>query len=366
MINNNLAYKCYCTKERLENIKIIQKKLNEQTKYDGFCKNKKKGKKFSIRFKMPELNKIRYEDLNKGIIEINSKEIDDFIIIKSNFIPTYNFASTIDDIEMNITDIIRGEDHIKNTMKHIMLLKTLQKKIPKFIHLPMIIDKENKPLSKRNNLNQLDYYKNNGFLPKAILNYLLKLGWAHKNIEIFSLEDMIKLFDIKNLNKSASKFDINKLNWINKFYIQNSENDTLKLYMKEIIKKNNYSKNIKNKINAIINMQKYRVSNLKEMIDNSEYFFKDIKYNLEEIDKKNITKVYENIKCIKNNWNIEKIKEIINNCGNENKLTLKYIADQLRLIFTGKKDPAPIFQILYYIGYRSVVNNLKKNIKKII
>lgn len=369
LINNNLAYKCYCNKERIENIKYIQKKLNENIKYDGKCKyikNIKNKNNYVIRFKTPDITNIIYTDVNKGKIETNIKEIDDFIIIKSNNIPTYNFCSTIDDIEMKITDIIRGDDHIKNTAKHIILTKVLEKNIPKFTHLPLIIDNENKPLSKRDIKNQLDYYKKNGYIPNAILNYLLRLGWSYKNKEIFTIDEMIKFFNTSNINKSPAKFDINKLLWMNKYYIKNMENINLGNYLEKIIIKNKLNKKINTKLEGIINIQKNRSYTLLDMINNSKYLFgKNIKKNKElgeKINKDIITKIYNELNNMESEWTIENIKINIKNIITKNNIILSDIANQLRLMLTEKNDHGPIFEIIYYIGKKITINRLKKYI----
>lgn len=369
LINNNLAYKCYCSIERLETIKLNKKNLNEQTKYDKKCRNNKNinnSRNYTIRFKTPEISNIIYNDTNKGKIKTNINEIDDFIIIKSNNMPTYNFCSIVDDIEMMITNIIRGDDHIKNTAKHILLIKALSKNIPTFTHLPLIIDNNNKPLSKRDHKNQLDYYKKNGYIPDAILNYLLRLGWSYKNKETFTLSEMLQLFNIININKSAAKFDINKLLWINKYYIQNCNNNNLKEYIKYTAIKNKLTIKNDKKIDGIIHLQKKRSSTLIDMINNSKYLLNiNINKNneLEKLINKKIIKIiYEELSNKKFEWTIENIKYIIKNIIIINNLTLNDIANQLRLIITGKNDPGPIFEIIYYVGKKTTINRIIKYI----
>ena len=225
LINENKAYKCYCSKERLLKIKIQNLNNKKKIEYDRFCKNndqKNKSENFVIRFFNNYNDIVEFDDLIKGKIKISNLELDDFIIAKNNFIPTYNFASVVDDINYNISDIIRGEDHISNTPKQINIMRALNAKIPRFAHLPMILDENKNKLSKRDKTSNMMYYKKEGFLSEAIINYIIKLGWSYKDKEIFSINEMIKFFDIKNINSSTSIINNKKLIWLNKYYIKNS------------------------------------------------------------------------------------------------------------------------------------------------
>ncbi|HIH2762227.1 MAG TPA: glutamate--tRNA ligase [Candidatus Azoamicus sp.] len=175
---------------------------------------------FVIRFVTQSFGYTEFDDLIRGKIEIPNSELDDFIISKNGYDVTYNFASCIDDIDFGITHIIRGEDHISNTQKQIILIKSFDKIVPFFAHLPMILDSNKKKISKRDNSIYIDFYKKSGFLPMAVLNYIVRLGWGYKDKEIFTLQDMIKFFDVKDVSKSSSCINIDKLMWLNKYYIQ--------------------------------------------------------------------------------------------------------------------------------------------------
>ncbi len=180
-----------------------------------------------IRFKNPIEGSVVFDDKVKGRVEWANAELDDLVIFRSDGWPTYNFAVVVDDIDMGITEVIRGDDHVNNTPRQINIYQALGAKVPEFAHLPMILDKEGKKLSKRTNAVSVMEYRENGFLPHAILNYLVRLGWSHGDQEIFSREEMVKLFDVADVNKAASRFDTEKLEWLNQHYLKTDDPQTL-------------------------------------------------------------------------------------------------------------------------------------------
>ncbi|NPV38206.1 Glutamyl-tRNA synthetase [Brevinematales bacterium NS] len=217
LVAEGKAYHCQCTKDDL--IKRNQSRgiYDEVTKYDGHCrdKNLQPGPGTVVRVNIGPERDIIFKDVVKGRIAINTKELDDFVLWKSDGSPTYNFAVVIDDSLMGITTILRGEDHISNTAKQIILYEYLGFPIPTFGHLPMVFDTDRTPLSKRKGSTNIEYYRKQGILPEALLNYIARLGWSHGNDEIFMLEDLIKVFDITHLNKSNAVYDEKKMIWVN-------------------------------------------------------------------------------------------------------------------------------------------------------
>ncbi len=370
MLKENFAYKCYCNKSRLNEIKENQIKQKVAPKYDKHClmidKNIK-NKNFTIRFNINKIDKSLFNDIVKGLIKISNKELDDFIIIREDGSPTYNFASVIDDIDMKITDIIRGEDHVFNTFKQINLFEALGYNIPKFAHIPMVLDENKKPLSKRDNSNQLNFYKENGFMPEAMINYLIKLGWSYKNIEFFNLKELINVFNVKDIGKSPSIFDLKKLIWMNKYYMKNSNINEIKKHVDYIIKNNPFKEEIYKNIENIIKLQKSRVNNIKEMIEKSDFFYKDNIIDKEKINinKKTITLFLKEIIKIEKTWTKENIKKVTENITNKEKIDLKDFADSLRIIITGKNDKNPIFEILSYLGYGKTIKKIKYFIENV-
>lgn len=217
LITEGKAYYCNCTREDLIKRNQARGIYDEATKYDNHCQEKHigPGPNTVVRVNIGEEREIIFKDIVKGRIAINTKELDDFVLWKSDGSPTYNFAVVIDDALMGITTILRGEDHISNTAKQIILYEYLGFPIPAFGHLPMVFDTDRTPLSKRKGSTNIEYYRKKGILPEALLNYIARLGWSHGNDEIFMLEDLIKVFDITHLNKSNAVYDEKKMIWVN-------------------------------------------------------------------------------------------------------------------------------------------------------
>jgi len=278
MINNNLAYKCYCTVSKINLAKFKKNIINSKYKYNKSCifYNKRlmnPRKRYSIRFITPLNNKIFIHDIIYGTINTKNKELDDIIILKQNGFPTYNFASVIDDLNMRVTDIIRGSDHLTNTAKQINIYQSFIIKMPNFAHIPILCEQTMNKISKTKNNFSIYQYKNNGILKEALWNYIIRLGWGYKNKEIFNVREMISLFAINNLRKSPVIFNFDKVLWLNKHYliitkIQKISN-RIKLCFNIVGIKYYNGPNISNLI--IIMRKKYKT--LLEIVKNSKLFY---------------------------------------------------------------------------------------------
>lgn len=231
LLDEGKAYYCYMSKDELEALREKQMANKQTPRYDGryrdFTGTPPSGIEPVVRIKAPLEGKITFVDGVKSIMNINCNEVDDFIIARSNGNPTYNFVVAIDDALMGMTDVIRGDDHLTNTAKQIIIYEALGFDIPKFFHVPMINNPQGKKLSKRDGAMDVMEYKRQGYLPEALLNFLVRLGWSNKDQEIFSMEEMLELFDPSNINKSASSYNQEKLLWLNSHYIKNISNDRL-------------------------------------------------------------------------------------------------------------------------------------------
>jgi len=225
------AYKCYMSKEELATLREEQMAKGERTRYDGryrdFTGTPPEGVEPVIRIKAPQEGMITFTDGVKGEINIAASEVDDFVIARAGGVPTYNFVVAIDDALMGLTDIIRGDDHLYNTPKQIVVYEALGFELPNFYHVAMINNEQGKKLSKRDGATDVMEYKTLGYLPEALLNFLVRLGWSHGDQEIFGVEEMIELFDPKNINKSSSNYNLDKLLWLNAHYIKNKPHDEL-------------------------------------------------------------------------------------------------------------------------------------------
>ncbi|HEC45548.1 MAG TPA: glutamate--tRNA ligase, partial [Epsilonproteobacteria bacterium] len=237
LLEEGKAYKCYMSKEELAALREEQMAKKERTRYDGryrdFTGIPPESVEPVIRIKAPTEGTIFFVDGVKGAINIAASEVDDFVIARADGTPTYNFVVAIDDALMGLTDVIRGDDHLYNTPKQIVVYNALGFKLPNFYHVAMINNEQGKKLSKRDGATDVMEYKALGYLPEALLNFLVRLGWSYGDQEIFSLEEMIELFDPKNINKSSSNYNLDKLLWLNAHYIKNMPNDKLATLLKE-------------------------------------------------------------------------------------------------------------------------------------
>src|SRR6056297_662960 len=237
LMEKGLAYRCFCSKERLDKIREEQKRNGDTPMYDKHCrglsqeeidKNINEGKEYVVRLKIPENENIEFKDIIRGNISINSKEIDDQVLIKSDGFPTYHFAVVVDDYLMKISHIIRGEEWLTSTPKQVILYNYFGWEAPEFVHLPTVLNKDKKKLSKRQGDVSVSDFKDSGYLPQALVNYLALVGWSPKgNNEIFSMEDLIEEFSFQNVSKTGGVFDVEKLNWVNSQYIKNYDNKEL-------------------------------------------------------------------------------------------------------------------------------------------
>ncbi|MDD2273277.1 MAG: glutamate--tRNA ligase [Desulfuromonadaceae bacterium] len=230
LLDAGKAYKCYCTAEELDAKRNLAMQEGRKPKYDGTCRERAEqpeGQPYVVRFRAPQGGVTAFDDLIKGTITFPNEELDDLIIQRTDGTPTYNFCVVIDDASMNITTVIRGDDHVNNTPRQIQLYEALGFPVPQFAHVPMILGSDKARLSKRHGATSVIAYRDMGFLPEALLNYLVRLGWSHGDDEIFTMDEMIQKFDIGNVGRSASVFNTEKLLWLNAHYIKNSDPERL-------------------------------------------------------------------------------------------------------------------------------------------
>ena len=231
LLDQGLAYYCYCTPEELDAVREEQRAQNIKPRYNRKCRDAKDparpGIDPVIRFKNPLEGSVIFEDLVRGRINISNDELDDLVIARADGMPTYNFAVVVDDMDMGITHVIRGDDHVNNTPRQVNIFNALNASLPVFAHVPMIVGADGQRLSKRHGAVSVLEYRDQGFLPEAMRNYLLRLGWSHGDQEVFSTEEMIGLFDLGEVNRAASAFDLDKLKWLNQHYIKEADADRL-------------------------------------------------------------------------------------------------------------------------------------------
>lgn len=375
LVKKGYAYECYCTSEELEHLKEEQEANgNSSFKYDRRCLKltdeekaalKAKGLKPSIRLKVPSNEDIIFNDLVRGPVKFNSDDFGDFVIIKSNGIPTYNFAVVIDDHIMEISHVLRGEEHLSNTPKQIMIYNYFGWEIPTFGHMTIIVNKDGKKLSKRdhNIMQFMSQYKEKGYLPEAIVNFILLLGWTPEdNNEIYTLEEASKAFDPKRLSRSPSMFDDSKLNWMNSYYIKQLDDKKYLEIAKNFVKDYKFLANKSSEeIDLIINIFKNEIVCFADLMNYlNEVFEKDNNYSLSEENIKTIS-VFENI--LKNDQNNvytkDSFKILINQVIEKTGVKGKDLYMPIRLSLTGREHGVELFNVINILGKEEALNRLE-------
>ena len=368
LLASGKAYRCYCTKSRLDDLREKQMANKEKPRYDGLCYNKiptDPNQPFVIRFKNPESGVVSFEDQVHGVINFQNNELDDLIIARSDGTPTYNFAVVVDDFDMQITHVIRGDDHINNTPRQINLLLALGAKIPTYAHLPMILGPDGTKLSKRHGAVNVTQYRDDGFLPEALLNYLVRLGWSHGDQEIFSINNMIELFDVKHVNKASAALNPTKLLWINRQHIKTSDPTHIAKYLQWFMDEQKINTSAGTDLTNIVKVLAERCHTLKEMAEKSRYFYMDIAYD--DAAKKHLTsdnaKIFTALKAqlaLLDNWNKEEIHQILVTIAEKFAIKLGKIAQPLRVIVTGGEVSPPIDITIELIGKTKTLQRIEQ------
>ena len=290
LIKEGKAYYCKCSKDRLNELREHQQANNLRTRYDSKCRDvnyiPKDGDSYVVRFKNPIDGAVSWHDAVKGNISISNQELDDMIIQRADGSPTYNFCVVVDDIDMKITHIIRGDDHVNNTPKQINIYEALNADIPVFAHVPMILGPDGAKLSKRHGAVNVMQYRDDGYLPQAMLNYLVRLGWSHGDEEIFSIDEMIKSFNLEHISASPSRFDFEKLKWLNKHYIKESKIEDIQAEVEYHFAKAELDISKGPKLEDIVSVMSEKVDTLKELAEKSAYFYNDsVSYDEKAVKK---------------------------------------------------------------------------------
>ena len=368
LVNRGKAYYCDCPPERLKKIREEQQKKREKPKYDGKCRELglEKGPNTVIRFKNPESGSVTFKDLVRGQMEVANKELDDLILVRSDGSPTYNLCVVVDDLDMNISHVVRGDDHINNTFRQINIFKALEESVPVYGHVPMILGEDGKRMSKRHGaVNVLDY-KDLGVLPEAFLNYIVRLGWSYGDQEMFGLKELIQIFKDGKLNNSPASFSYEKLLWFNREYFLKMENKTLLELLvptSNQFEQDDYS-------TKVINLIKERCSLLSEFENEGSYFYDDPI----AIDSKDASKVFteQAIVILKflvegfkelTKWQVEDIKNLFNEVMEKNEVGMASIGKPLRLAITGRMNSASVDETSLVLGKDKVIERVEEVIK---
>jgi len=365
LLDNGKAYYCECTKERLEEMREAQMASGDKPKYDGCCRDKKLISGV-VRFLNPDNGTVSFNDYVKGVIEIANSELDDLIIARSDGSPTYNLTVVVDDHDMNIECVIRGDDHINNTPKQINLYESLGWYIPRFAHVPMILGSDGSRLSKRHGAVNLMSYRDAGFLPKALLNYIVRLGWSHGDQEIFSVDEMIKSFELKNINKSSASFNQEKLDWINQSYIKTTEINELVSELEWHLNQLSIDLSDGPDIKEVIEALRDRSKSLVDMAKNCVMFYHDFEdfdsdlaikfFNLES--RSVLGDLLINLETLEQ-WSAEHIHEVIQSICQSRNIGFGKVGQPLRLAISGDGEAGSIDKCSQLVGKKRVLLRLK-------
>ena len=369
LVDAGRAYRCYCTKQELDAMRRQQQQNKQKPRYDRRYRDYKgpvpKGIDPVIRFKNPLHGSVTVNDLVLGEIVVSNNQLDDLIIARSNGAPTYNLTAVVDDLDMKISHVIRGDDHVNNTPRQINIISALGATPPAYAHLPMILGNDGKRMSKRHAAVSVCAYQDEGYLPGALLNYLARLGWAHGNQEIFSRQEMIRLFCLQNVNTSAAAFDIDKLQWLNQQYIKHSGNRTLVDYLTKALNKKNIRAD-NSKVEAVVNIQKERVKTLKDLANSSEFFFRDVGTYDDKAAKKYLKKSsLATLQAIKHkfeeisHWQAHSIQQCMHDYADKSGVKLSKIAPPVRVAVCGSAGSPPIDVTLALIDQDTVIARIK-------
>jgi len=345
LVASGNAYRCYSTAEEVEAMREEAKAKGEIEKYNGLWRDRTdypEDKPYVIRFKNPLDGDVVINDIVKGDITISNEQLDDLIIARSDGTPTYNLTVVVDDLDMKISHVVRGDDHISNTPKQINILKALGAAVPAYAHIPMILGDDGKRLSKRHGAVSVMQYRDDGYLPEALLNYLVRLGWSHGDQEIFSREEMIELFDLTGCNRAPSAFNTDKLIWVNQHYMKTLEPSYVASHLAWHMADQGINTENGPALEEVVKVQADRVKTLKEMAEISQYFYQDFtdfeakaaKKHLRGVAKEPLALVKDKLAAL-DNWQAETIHAAINATAEELEVGMGKVGMPLRVAATG-------------------------------
>ncbi|CAG1022392.1 partial glutamyl-tRNA synthetase, partial [Patescibacteria group bacterium] len=370
LLDQGDAYYCSCSKEELEALREAQMANKEKPRYNGKCRDAKhSGEGCVVRFKNPTDGVVTIPDLVKGEITVANKELDDLIIARADGTPTYNLTVVVDDMDMKVTHVIRGDDHINNTPRQMNILAALNAPIPHYAHLPMILGSDGARLSKRHGAVSVMQFRDDGYLPEALLNYLVRLGWSHGDQEIFSIDEMIELFDLEKVNSAASAFNMDKLLWLNHHYIMHADPAHVARHLSWHIGQLGIDPTQGVDLVEVVKAQRERCKTLVDMAAASAYFYKDFDAYDEKAVKKNfnaqaadvLQRLHDEFSAV-TYWNGEILHHIVINTAEQLELGLGKVAQPLRLAVCGVTVSPAIDVTLSLLGKEKTLTRLEKAI----
>lgn len=373
MLEAGTAYLCYSSPEEVEAMRERMRAAGEKPRYDGTWRPEEgktlplapAGRKPVVRFKNPHDGEVSWDDVVKGTITISNRELDDLVIARSDGTPTYNFCVAVDDWDMRITHVLRGDDHVNNTPRQINILRAIGAPLPKYGHLPMILGADGEKLSKRHGAVSVMEYPAQGYLPEAMLNYLARLGWSHGDDEVFSMEQFCEWFNLDHLTRSAAQFNHEKLAWLNNHYIKQADNDRLAALARPLMQAQGARFEGNPELPAVLALLKERANTVNELAEAAMLFYRDpqpdaalLGQHLTAAVKPALAQFAE--RCATVEWTREALAAMIKEVLAANGLKMPQIAMPLRLIITGQLQTPAIDAVLQLVGRDAVLVRVKK------
>jgi glutamyl-tRNA synthetase len=376
LLAKGLAYRCDCPKERLEALRDRQMAARLKPRYDGFCRRRQvdPDQPHVVRFRNPDDGLVAVEDLIRGRMAFDNRELDDLIIRRTDGSPTYNLTVVVDDADMAITHVVRGDDHINNTPRQVNILRALGGQPPNYAHVPMILGEDGTRLSKRHGAVSVIAYRDQGYLPEALLNYLVRLGWSHGDQEIFSVDEMVQLFEITEVNRAASSFNRDKLDWLNQHYIQHADPARISHLLRPQMGNLGIDPSAGADLTAVVRAQAARAKTLVELARISEFVYRDFEEYDEVAAKKHLRPVargpLERLRAALDmlaleDWEPATLEHAVSGVAEELGLKLGKVAQPLRVAVVGRAASPGIDVTLQLVGKEATLRRIDRALEYI-
>jgi glutamyl-tRNA synthetase len=373
LLDEDKAYYCYCTREELDSLRAEQLRLKQKPRYDGRYRNYqgpvRAGVEPVVRFKNPQEGVVVVNDLVRGQVVFNNAELDDLVVLRTDGLPTYNFAVVVDDMDMGISHVLRGDDHLNNTPRQINMLRALGVEPPYYAHIPMILGADGKKLSKRHGAVSVMRYREEGYLPDALLNYLVRLGWSHGDQEIFTRDELIRLFEIKDINQSAAIFNPEKLVWVNQRYLQASHYAQCAEELAWHLEQQQLATAAGPDLELLFEVQKERTKTLRDMVSDSRIFYQTYEHYDRKAAAKHLkpesAKVLENLYSAFKEisaWKRTQLHGVVEQVAKAHQLKMGKVAQPLRVALTGSAASPSIDATLELLGKPQTLSRIKRTL----
>lgn len=373
LLDQGKAYWCHCSPEELEAKRQEAMKTGQKPKYDGTCREKGLGpaEKAVVRLKAPLIGETAYRDLIKGPISFDNRELDDLVLLRSDGTPTYHMAVVVDDVTMNVTHVIRGDDHVNNTPRQILIFQALDYPLPQFAHVPMILGADKTRLSKRHGATSVLAYREMGYLPQALNNYLVRLGWSFGDEEVFSLTDLLEKFSLDNVGKSAGVFNPEKLDWLNSLWIKDSPAEEIADRVKPFLQSRSVDPDAFPTLNGAVKTLQPRSKTLVEMAEASLFYFKEPEFDpdaakkfLRPVAEPFLIDIIRRLQSL-DEWNEKAMEPLFLEVMSAFDIKLGKIAQPMRVALTGTSVSPGIFEVMEVLGKDETLKRLNKGLQYI-